>query len=562
MPKRKAAHDARIATDADPKPPINILALGRGKSVSMSAKAALLHDLQELQYLPEDQAVSARRIAALRKSVGQRNTEYGRLIVMRTFETIHGPVEYPLQNPLGMLCVAMSESPRFAAYVRKARREWGEPTIDEPWTIALYIDDITCGNPLGVRDDARRKISGVFWSIYQLGAEALSDETCWFELAAFRRSISGAFIGSVSHMLNVCLSTFFDPTGVDARWGLVFTVRSDRDLQLFLAIEMLIADTVALVEVIGAMGMHGHLPCFLCRRILGARALSNTAIRLAAPHFPDMASLDQTKWMKHTNESLLNLFRELRDCKDVLDPTAFAKKQTANGYKHVANNFMLHPMVSGQPLKVIQLDWMHLFFQAGNWNREWYHVLATACHRNFCAYSLYCTYTSAFTFPTAERGVLKLLRPEHWESCKDAEPPLFKSAASEGLSLYAVSCKFADDVLLKRFPTNAPLHAKAASYRELCNVIDLVVVSKHGYDVDPDLLDAKIGAWRVAHANAYGKSLTYLKTHLTSHLPDNLRARTVSSTAVASGRVSRRFLFACWTLDRSALCIRCGYTPV
>ena len=144
-------------------------------------------------------------MAAARTEVATRVTPYGSLLTTRPFTTTNGAVDYPIQNPLAMLCLALSESDRYSAYARDALRVHGAPSPLAPWSILLYVDEVTCGNPLAVRADARRKVQGVYRAVFQLGSTAIADETCWFELAAFRTSEAKYFVGSVSHLLDVCL---------------------------------------------------------------------------------------------------------------------------------------------------------------------------------------------------------------------------------------------------------------------------------------------------------------------------------------------------------------------
>jgi hypothetical protein len=165
-----------------------------------------------------------------------------------------------------MLYIAMTESDRFSLYMRETIRRRGEPSLDKPWSIALYADEVTCGNPLAVKADNRRKAMGVYWTVFQLGAQALSDESCWFELVAFRTKITSTFIGSISHLLDVCLSCFFDPEGHDIRMGLDMPLKSHGRINMVLGLEMLIADIMALVPAIGAMGVHAVVPCFFAGR--------------------------------------------------------------------------------------------------------------------------------------------------------------------------------------------------------------------------------------------------------------------------------------------------------
>ena len=80
-----------------------------------------------------------------------------------------------------------------------------------PWSVVVYIDEVTCGSALVVRDSAKRKVHGLYWSLYQLGPRALAAESCWFELASFRTRETNGFVGGVSHLLDVGLACFFRP---------------------------------------------------------------------------------------------------------------------------------------------------------------------------------------------------------------------------------------------------------------------------------------------------------------------------------------------------------------
>ena len=528
----------------DDRAPINVLELGSGRKMTLAVKAALLQELKDLRYIPDDVACSRGSMIDARKAVAARRTPFGQLLMKRTFMTDDGPKEYPVQNPLAMLYVAMHEGDRYAAYVRDALRVHGAPSPASPWSIVVYVDEVTCGNPLAVRADARRKVQGVYWAIYHLGERALCDESCWFELVAFRTSETSTFVGSVSHLLDVCLTCFFDPNGHHLRYGALFDLKGHGSFMLSLVVEMLIADIKALVEAIGANGVSAILPCFLCRRILSFKAKEKPEMQ-ALSQFVNIGCLDQTKWGKHTDASLLAVLSEVETATATLGPTELKRKVTLSGFKHIENNFLRNAFAIQCPLLIICLDWMHLFFQSGNWNREVFRILKTATTRTCAAYRLMHQYVDAFTFPRGWAGSITQLCDAHWESCKTAE--IFKSSASGGLTLYAVLCKFFDDVLLPRFEgtaLHATLTAMVVSYHRLADVVDLLQLSMHGRQVLPDLLDSKVSQWREANYNAYGNRLTYLKTHLTSHLADILRARAKKSKYA--------MLMACWTLDCDA----------
>ena len=516
--------------------------------MATSAKEAILNDLKALHYIEEDVATSRRTLARLRKERVDIKTRFGKLLIKKTFATINGNKDFTMQNPLAMLYIAMQRSPRFARYVRLALAKHGAPTVDHPWSIAVYVDEVTCGQPLAVKQDARRKVQGVYWSLYQLGSQALADESCWFELAAFRTSETEKFVGSASQLLNVALSCFFDPAGVDARAGILFDLLDHGSLMVCLNVEMLIADVKAIVEAIGANGVSAHLPCWYCRKVLSFRALQNEQFK-SLPGFVDLTCIDQKKWGKHTDRSLLKQLDELELACTSLSTGEYKTKVTLAGYKHTPHNFLRNPHLIRQPIRCISLDWMHLFFQTGNWNRETFQVFQEGTTRSCAAYKLFKEHVDAYCFPHYHKKVLSLLSDAHWNSCKEAG--IFKCTASDGLSLYAVVGRFFMQILLplhEHTDKHASLSAKVCSYLRLCDVVDVLQANKFGREVDPDLLDTRIVDWRNKHFEAYGATLTYLKTHLTGHLADNTRNRFEQSGTTLQ--------LACWTLERHHRVIR------
>ncbi len=82
-------------------------------------------------------------------------------------------MQLEVQHPLAMLyhCCALSNSfSKFIGQVAAAR----PPTIDKPWRLILYTDEVLPGNQLGYK--SARKFWAVYWSILEFGSSVLSDE--------------------------------------------------------------------------------------------------------------------------------------------------------------------------------------------------------------------------------------------------------------------------------------------------------------------------------------------------------------------------------------------------
>lgn len=519
---------------------IRILPLGGGKHVSTNAKLAMLKDLRDLGVIPEDMRLTRWQIEKEKQEIISRRTPFGPLLQEREFmlgdNTRH---KFPIQHPQSMLYIALSTSDRYSKYARDAIAEHGEPANDRPWSLVLYFDDITCGKELALGH--KRQVTAVYWTLYQLGMQALSDEACWFELVAFRTAETKHFDGCVSHLVEVCLGCFFDSASCDFRSGLTFHVKDYGTIMLVMVLEMIIADAKALIDAIGALGVNAVLPCFLCRRIVSFDAKQKPLLA-DKPELVTLDCLDSSKWGKHTDTSLKNTLKELADIAGSgVSNASLKKSQTARGFKHVPNNFLLNASLAIKGVSILMLDWMHLFFQTGNWNREVWQIFRSATKNALPSYDECAKYVDLWVFPSRGPSVHKLMSAEHKKSCTDGG--YFKCQASQGLSLYPVMSKFFVDVVLPVVrQRNLPcIEAQIVSYVRLCDVVDLLSVSKNGIEISPDKLDKALISWGNALTTAYGCDMWYWKTHGGQHLGDLLRKRQANH--------QKAYLPACWFQD-------------
>jgi hypothetical protein len=138
--------------------------------ISQSALSALLQ-LAANEPIPD--ASSRSDIRAARDMSVSQGTPYGALHQTITVDGIDGPVQLEVQHPLAMLyhCCTLSKSfSTFIGQLAAAR----PPTIDRPWRLILYTDEVLPGNQLGYK--GARKFWAVYWSIYEFGSSVLSDE--------------------------------------------------------------------------------------------------------------------------------------------------------------------------------------------------------------------------------------------------------------------------------------------------------------------------------------------------------------------------------------------------
>ena len=138
--------------------------------ISQSALSALLH-LAANEPIPD--ASSRSDIRAARDMSVHHVTPYGALHQTITVAGIDGPVQLEVQHPLAMLyrcCTLSSNFSKFIGQLAAAR----PPTIDKPWRLILYTDEVLPANQLGYK--SARKFWAVYWSILEFGSSVLSDE--------------------------------------------------------------------------------------------------------------------------------------------------------------------------------------------------------------------------------------------------------------------------------------------------------------------------------------------------------------------------------------------------
>ena len=85
------------------------------------------------------------------------------------------------------------------------------PSLENPWHIVLYTDEVTPGNPLATMNN--RKFHAVYWSFMEFGANALSREEAWCTIAAEYSVHVSKLSAGLSQAVAKLLKCFF------LRWG-------------------------------------------------------------------------------------------------------------------------------------------------------------------------------------------------------------------------------------------------------------------------------------------------------------------------------------------------------
>ena len=468
-------------------------------------------------------AHSRRTQRRARQGEAMQQTAFGELAREYDFEYASGGViKLYMQHPLAILSWALQRSPSIASLF-KAAWEVRAAAPDSRYHVIIYCDEVNCGNPLS--HVQRRKVQTVYWSLEELGPAAMGQELSWFEAISIRSHIVRDLKGGMSQILGRVLKELFSSDGANLGNGAVFEVLGCGFCPIFAKLGTILADTPALCEVYGSRGASSTKPCALCRNVVSLRS------RLA-DHMHDellpLTSLNIPSMKVHTNRSLPDMCRHLREQKTILTPTDHETLCQDHGWHDLAYNFILDAGIAFDAVSVFMFDWMHMFLQTGCFNHEsWGLLLATqAFHGPRQCFDM----VQAVQVPKAMPTLKHLLADKHMRSCTEAG--VLKCTASEGLTLYPIIRQWCRRVLLPA--GSATVHAE--SFLLLANVLDLLNGSRKGMTLEPDHLAGAIMAWLQKHQEAYGDSLWKPKSHFALHLPSMLRRR--------------RYLFACWVHER------------
>ena len=176
---------------------------------SASALGAILQAVQDTG-LPEG-GVGRDALRAARDCQCNEETPYGSLIEHIWVKTTTGEWHaIPICNPFAFLLVAVRDCCQFNSFLL-ARLQDHPSTPDKPWTLLIYADEVTPGNPLATMNN--RKFHAVYWSFLELGRNALSNEEGWFTILTEYSKYVNQAQGGLSQVFGQVIKVFFDKSG-------------------------------------------------------------------------------------------------------------------------------------------------------------------------------------------------------------------------------------------------------------------------------------------------------------------------------------------------------------
>jgi hypothetical protein len=164
--------------------------------------------------------------------------------------------------PQAMLWQAVREGGAFATLLRDALRN-RMPSMEDPWRLALYADEVTPGNV--VSPDNKRKAWAAYWAILDIAPQALHDENAWFVLGIKRSSEVSLLPGGFSEYFAALVELFFTGGAHDASTvGFVVEFLDGHEARIWLRLDQIVQDDAAHKTLWGCVGAAGSCFCMLC----------------------------------------------------------------------------------------------------------------------------------------------------------------------------------------------------------------------------------------------------------------------------------------------------------
>ncbi len=166
-------------------------------------------------------------------------------------------LEFTYVHPIAMLSHAVQHCKAYGDLFISCH-EANPSRMNKKWSICLYSDEVTIGDPLS-KNVASRKVQAIYWGVKELGMEALACDSSWFILTCIRGDVVKHF-GGLSELTSALVDTFYS-TGCDVRGG----IKLNAELIVFMDIQIIVQDYDAFKYMFESKGASGLIMCAVCQ---------------------------------------------------------------------------------------------------------------------------------------------------------------------------------------------------------------------------------------------------------------------------------------------------------
>ena len=497
---------------------------------SASALSAILGAIQK-DGLPEG-SVSRPTLRQARDQLMKDTTPYGTVVQLLELSGKDGVTRaVPIANPFALIYSAVRDCAPFREFM-KLKLEEQPPSPDAAWSLVLYSDEVTPGNPLSTNN--KRKFHAVYFSFLEFGTNALSREESWFTVVTEYSTTINDVCAGLSQLLAGVIKVFFDDGGFNLGTNGILLPVGAGGTRLWARLGGIIQDGAAHKSTWSSRGDGASKMCLLCKNLFVEK--SNICEE-------DGTNLLCCNVIKHkdlvpaSSQELRKTARYIARRADSMSPEAFTALQQSLGMTYQPCALLLDAALDKvvDPVNIFLHDWMHGLFVDGVFNICLFLMFEVFIQKGFnTVYAVFSEYVSKWTWPLRTPG--SHLHEIFSESRRDKHRKAkhIKAQASDLLSLCDVSYLFTLKVLMK-LEFDCANECKA--FLALIDVVQLIVASGRVHVEPADLLSA-VEKFLQLFSGSFGFQWMTPKFHWLLHIPDQLR------------RSSSNTLLNCFCLER------------
>ena len=446
-----------------------------------------------------------------RDAIVKVDAPYGCLIKTKSVAGVNDTVvNFDIICPFAYMWAAASRR-RWADIVERALIR-SPPTVDQPWTLLMYADEVTPGNIK--KSDNQKRIQGMYWCLKELGPDALAKEDVWATISALRSTRVGTIDGGMSAVMAVLLKSFFSETGHNMEHGGCRFTLHGRDVRIWVKFGGFIADESALHGIWLCKGASGIKMCVICMNMVNKNWIGGAGLDADSFLKPFNRIFKCHLCELHTKETIQHIVDTLAADKPFLTVDAFKAKQMALGFSHNPHSILLDPALRGivDPATQTFFDWPHSILQ-GVFPVQLSLLEARLAVHHVQLYKFLDEYLQGWSAPKLKsgsgwRGTFNARRRDTMISGEK-----FKASMSETLALHPIIGHWLRTVVLSQ----GHFVDLCQAYFDLSDFIDLLHAAGRG-NVKPKELVAGAEKFLASHAAAYGVDDMIPKFHHSLHL--------------------------------------------
>ena len=489
---------------------------------SASALAAILEEVKR-HGVPEG-PVDRRAFRDARNDECSAHTPYG--LVVQTVDVVCTDdelQEVPIAHPMALLWKASKDCSSFQSFIFY-RLQQKPSSYDSPWSIIIYTDEVTPGDPLAPHN--LRKFHIVYWGFLEFGFNALSREEAWFTVACQHSTLVNEMNAGLSQLMSAVLKAFFPEEGINFQTtGVLLDLGEYGSVRVWAKVVGFLMDGGAHKYCWHSRGDGASKFCLLCKsefsqssnicdddgtNLLACNTIKHSELKLST-------SKDIRKVARHIQ-------KKSPDGESPAPPAAFTALQQALGMTYHKHSLLLEKKLDPyiKPVESYMHDWMHAIFVDGIWNVTLFLLLESMLLAGYKdVYQMLSSYVACWTWPNrihqGSAHFSDIFSDDRKTTHRKAQR--IKCQASDGLSLTPVIALFIMNVLMKL--DKVPME-ECIAFLALVDIIELIqTMGKMA--VQPDQLLECCESFLKHFTAVWGFEWMTTKFHWILHFGDQLR---------------------------------------